>query len=163
MAGALGLGCWAGTLVLGEMGAVEWVAMVSLVRLLPVWVLVRGRRGLWLGVAMPYPLALVELLYLERSAWLPGDWARTLSGPTEFLIVVSGLLLASLGWSSWCVAKSRGEAGNEDLRTLGKVVFGLTAGAILVSYPPWSLAILRWVAQPVALVGLAACAAARDQ
>jgi hypothetical protein len=151
------------TLPLYEVGLLWVVAVVSLVRLLPVWVFVRGWRGLWLAVAMPFPVALVEAAYLERSAWLRGEWARALSGPTEFLMVVSGVLLASLGWSAWCVAKLRGEVGNEDLRTLGKVVFGLTAGAVLVSYPPLSMAVLHWVAEPAALIGFAACAGVEDQ
>lgn len=163
LAGALGLGCWLVTLPLCEVGLLWAVAVVSLVRLLPVWVFVRGWRGLWLAVAMPFPVALVEAAYLERSAWLPGEWARALSGPTEFLMVVSGVLLVSLGVTGWCVGAARRADTSEDLRMVGNVLFGLTAGAILVSYPPLSMAVLHWVAEPAALIGFAACAGVEDQ
>ena len=163
LAGALGLGCWAVTLPLSEVGPLGVVAAVSLVRLLPTWVIVRGWRGLWLGVALPFPVALVESAYLERSAWLPAEWARALSGPTEFLIVVGAVLLVSLGVTGWWVGAARRVDNSEDLRMVGKVLFGLTAAAILVPYPPLSMALLRWVAEPAALVGFAACAGVGDQ
>lgn len=157
MAGALaGLVCYAATLPL-ESAPLPVVALVSLMRLLPVGVFAGSRRGWWLALALPYPVELLQALYLERRALTGEDWALALSGSTAFLITMgAGLLLSLL-----ITAAALSRVGATTVHRVNGLLFALTAAAIAASYPPLSLALLRYLVEPVALAAFGACALRR--
>jgi hypothetical protein len=157
VAGALaGLVCYAATLPL-ESAPLPVVAVVSLMRLLPVAAFAGSRRGWWLALALPYPVELLRALFLERRAVLPEDWALALSGPTAFLITMgAGLLLSLL-----ITTATLNRAGATAVHRANGLLFALTAVAIAISYAPLSVALLRYLVEPVALATFGACAARR--
>ena len=108
------------------------------------------------ALAMPYPIELALFAYAKRFQFLPRDMVLTLSGPTAFLIFVIAVLLVSRWITVWALPVDVKNRQAEALRRLGGLLFWVTAvGGVLVP-PPWNLAFLHYVPEPIALIGYSA-------
>jgi hypothetical protein len=133
------------------------LVIVGIARLSPLLLVTPDRKHAWpVALAAPYPFELVFAAYSERARWLPEDLALEASNPTAFLIFTSGLLLASLPLTGWLISRSVREPVTAQLRTLNRLLFGVTALAAILSIPQISVFVMKEIAQPVALAGYAA-------
>lgn len=151
-----GLLCYLVSLWVFPIASLPVLAVLSLVRFAPMLAIIRKRAAWPVAFATPYPFALIFSAYSERRLWLPESLAMQLSNPTAFLLFVSAFLLASIPLTNWMIAKSIGVPIGAYLRSLARLLFGLTAFAAIVSVPQWSVLILQYVTEPVALAGYSA-------
>jgi hypothetical protein len=130
------------------------VVFGTLVRLLVV-VLPWGRTiRLWpLCLAVVYPYNLVLKTYAHRWDWAPEDWSIQLSSPTAFLIWMAAWLFLSILTAGWAVMKSAPTDVENEVRTLSKWLFGVTALGMVVSLPQISMKIFHYAAEPLAMAG----------
>ncbi|MGH9632114.1 MAG: hypothetical protein ACRD7E_27735, partial [Bryobacteraceae bacterium] len=106
----------------------------------------------------PYPVELVFTLYSRRWTWLPENVAMEISTPTAFLIFMCAGLFLSIPVTLWTIGKSAAWPVASQLRMAGKLFFGLTAVAVMLSVPQISMAFLRNCVEPLALAGYCALA-----
>lgn len=157
-----GLVVWALSRLVFSSGSMWVLVPVSIARLLfavlPAWWIAR-RRGLGgklsltpLAIAVPYPFDLINALYSERGNLLPEDLALELSTPTSYLITITALLLASIPLTLWTISRAVPVPISGPMRSQATLVFALTAFAVFLLNPAWSVLAFRYVADPVALV-----------
>ncbi len=151
-----GLGCYALSrwLFTFEAPAVLW--LTSVLRLSPLLLLPGSRRAWPAMLATAYPFDLAFAGYSERGRWLSDDLSMFISSPTAFLILTGGAMLISIPLSSWMVSRAVTAPVPEQLRYLRGVLFAITAVAVIIPLPQWSVFLMRNVAEPAALVGFAA-------
>ncbi len=97
-------------------------------------------------LALPYPVDLAAYLHLELGRWIP-------NGPTEFLIFIGAVLMASRFVTAWAIARFAYGPAAELLRPLGNLLFVLTAAGVLVVPGPYTAWFLHHVPEPIAFAG----------
>ena len=129
---------------------------VSVARLAPLLLLLRDRRSWPVALATPLPFSLILAIYSERSRWAGEELAMEMSGPVLFIVIAGGLSLLSIPLSSWILSKSVRVPIDEDLRRVAILLFGITAVAAAIGVPQVFTAVMRYVAEPAAVIGYAA-------
>lgn len=153
---AAGLACYALSRWLFTFDSAAALLLISVLRLSPLIPIVRSRRTWPVMFAMPYPFDLAFTAYSERGRWLTEDLAMDISSPTAFLILTGGAMLVSIPLSSWLISRAASTQVPEQLRYLSGLLFGITALAVIVPVPQWSILLMRYLAEPAALAGFAA-------
>jgi hypothetical protein len=151
-----GLICFALSRWLFTLDSSTVLLLTSVFRLCPLLLIAKSRSAWPIAFATPYPFDLTLTAYSERGRWLPEDMAMNISGPTAFLILIGGTMFLSIPLSSWLISRSVKTSISEPLRHLGGWLFGITALAVILPIPQWSVFIIRNFAEPVALAGFAA-------
>jgi hypothetical protein len=154
--GSAGVACYLLSFWLPPIHSTAILVVISIGRLSPLLVMLRGKRVWLAALCTPYPFRLALFGYFELVRRLPDDVAGQMSGPTAYLLSISGLLLASIPLTNWVIARSVSRRVDDHLRAVGRLLFALTALAALVSAPQFSLMIMKFIVQPVALAGYAA-------
>ena len=153
---AAGLACYALSHWLFTFDSIAVLVLTSVLRLSPL-LLIAGYRRAWPVVFVtPYPFDLAFTAYSERGRWLTEDLAMDISSPTAFLILTSAAMLVSIPISSWLISRAATTPVPEQLRYLSGLLFGVTALAVIVPVPQWSIFLMRYLAEPAALAGFAA-------
>ena len=134
-----------------------WVLLfTSLFRLSPLILIVGSRQAWPVLFAAPYPFDLAFTAYSARARWLTEDLAMDISSPTAFLILMGGAMLVSIPLSSWLISRATRAPVPEQMRYLRGLLFGMTAVAVIVPLPQWSVFLMHNLAEPAALAGFAA-------
>ena len=153
---AAGLACYALSRWLFTFDSPAVLLLISVLRLSPLMLIAGSRRAWPVMFATAYPFDLVFTVYSERARWLTEDLAMDISSPTAFLILIGGAMLISIPFSSWLISRAAGTPVLEQLRYLSGLLFGITALAVIVPLPQWSMFLMHNIAEPVALAGFAA-------
>jgi hypothetical protein len=151
-----GLLCYGLSRWLFTFDSVVLLAIVSIVRFGPLLALTRSKRTWPVILATPYPFDLVFTAYSERSRWLGEDLAMEMSSPTVFLIFTGAALFVSLPLSGWSIARASNVPATEQLRSLVRLLFVITAVALVLPLPQWGVFLMHNIAEPLALAGFAA-------
>ena len=151
-----GLACFALSRWLFTFDSAAVLLLTSIVRLSPLLLISGGRRAWPVMLATAYPFDLAFAGYSERGRWLTDDLSMFISSPTAFLILIGGAMLISIPLSSWMIDRACATPASEQLRYLRGVLFGITAVAVIVPLPQWSVFLMHNIAEPAALAGFAA-------
>lgn len=153
---AAGLACYALSRWLFTFDSAAVLLLISVLRLSPL-ILIAGSKRAWpVMLATPYPFDLAFTAYSERGRWLSENLAMDISSPTAFLILTGGAMLVSIPLSSWLISRAASTPVPEQLRYLSGLLFGITALAVIVPVPQWSILLMQNLAEPAALAGFAA-------
>ncbi|MEO8127918.1 MAG: hypothetical protein ABI822_12540 [Bryobacteraceae bacterium] len=152
-----GLVCYAVSRWLLSFDSLLALILTSVFRFSP-FVLAAGplKRSWPLLLTAPYPFDLAFSAYSDRRSWLPEELAMDISSPTAFLIFTGGAMLVFIPLSLWTINRAVSSSVPEQSRRLSGLLFALTAVAVIVPLPQWSVFLMREVAQPIALMGMAA-------
>jgi len=151
-----GLICYGVSRWLFLFDSVPVLFVTSVLRFSPL-VVIAGPRRTWPALfATPYPFDVAFTAYSDRGRWLPEELAMDLSTPTAFLIFTGGAMLVSIPITVWLVSRACSTPVPEQARYLSGLLFGITALAVIVPVPQWSTFMMRELAQPAAMAGLAA-------
>ena len=153
---AAGLACYALSRWLFTFDSTAVLLLTSVLRLGPLLLIAGSQRAWTVMFATPYPFDLAFTAYSGRGRWLTEDLAMDISSPTAFLIWMGGAMLVSIPLSSWMISRAAGTPMPEQLRYLRGLLFGMTAVAVIVPLPQWSIFLMHNIAEPVALAGFAA-------